>query len=45
MSKNNRNRDDFGEPEKKKMSGISKLISTIIVLLLLSGLAFAILHL
>ncbi|AKC76826.1 DUF4887 domain-containing protein [Staphylococcus haemolyticus] len=42
MSKNNRNRDDFGEPEKKKMSGISKLISTIIVLLLLSGLAFAI---
>lgn len=41
MSKNNRNRDDFGEPERK-MSGISKLISTIIVLLLLSGLAFAI---
>ena len=41
MSKNNRNRDDFGEPEEK-MSGISKLISTIIVLLLLSGLAFAI---
>ena len=36
MSKNNRNRDDFGEPEKKNMSGISKLISTIIVLLLLS---------
>ena len=42
MSKN-RNLKDYEAHEKKKMSGISKIISTLIVLLLLGGLVFAVL--
>ena len=42
MSKKNRNLKDYEAHEKKKMSGISKIISTLIVLLLLGGLVFAV---
>ena len=42
MSKN-RNLKDYEAHEKKKTSGISKIISTLTVLLLLGGLVFAVL--